>query len=77
MSSLGAWLVKGYAREPLLQVKVLDVDLNGAVPFVLHELCDGLVDLASEHSLCVGALLVICLAVVVHIPTDNVVSDQS
>ena len=77
MSSLGAWLVKGYAREPLLQVKVLDVDLNGAVPFVLHELCDGLVDLASEHSLSVGALLVICLAVIVHFPANDVVSDQS
>ena len=76
-SSLGAWLVKGYAREPLLQVEVLDADLNGAVAFVLHELCDGLVDLASEHILCVGALLVICLAVIVNISANYVVSDQS
>ena len=77
MSSLGAWLVKGNARKALLQIKVLDVDLNCAVSFVLHELCDGLVNLTSEHSLGVGALLVICLAVIVHIPTNNVVSDQS
>ena len=74
-SSLGAWLVKGYAREPLLKVEVLDAHLNSAVAFVLHEPRDGLVDLASEHILGIGALLVICLAVIVHIPANDVVSD--
>lgn len=70
-------MVKWYAREPLLQVEVLDAHLNGAVAFVLHELCDGLVDLGSKHILGVGALIVICLAVIVHFPTNDVVSDQS
>ena len=75
VSSLSAWLVKRHAGEPLLQVVVLDADLNGAIALVLKELIDRLVNLVPQHLLRIALLFVICLTIVVHITTNDVVSD--
>lgn len=69
-------MIKRDTREALLEVVVLDVDLDGAIPLVLQELCDRLVDLRPQHLLRVSPLLIVRLTVIVHISPDNIVADQ-
>ncbi len=74
--SLGARLIEWDTAVPLLDVEVLDVVFARVVPLVLEILRYRLLNLALEHSLRIVSLLIIRLAVIVHLATDDVVSDQ-
>jgi hypothetical protein len=69
-------LIKGDPAEPLLEVEVLDVHLTYVVPLVLEILIDRFFHLVLQHLFGIVALLIICLAVIIYLSSDYVVSDQ-
>jgi hypothetical protein len=69
-------LIKGDTREPFLKVEILDVAFYCAIALVLQELCNGFVDFGPQHFLGITALFIVSLAVIVHITSDNIVSNQ-
>ena len=69
-------MIKGDPAEPLLEVEVLDVHLTYVVPLVLEILIDRFFHLVFQHLFGIVALLIICLAVIIYLSSDYVVSDQ-
>jgi hypothetical protein len=69
-------LIKGDPAEPLLEVEVLDVHFTYIVPLVLEILIDRFFHLVFQHLFGIVALLIICLAVIIYLSSDYVVSDQ-
>lgn len=74
--SLSARLIEWDTAVPLLDVEVLDVVFARVIPLVLEILRYRLLNLALEHSLSIVSLLIIRLAVIVHLATNDIVSDQ-
>lgn len=76
LNSLSAWLIEGDSAVPLLNVEVLDVVFARIVPLVLEVLRYRLLNFILQHSLGIVTLLIIGLAVIVDLTTDDVVSNQ-
>lgn len=76
VNSLSARLIEWDPAVPLLDVEVLDVIFACVVPLVLEVLRYRLLNFTLQHSLGIVTLLIIGLAVIVDLATDDVVSDQ-
>lgn len=76
VNSLSARLIEWDPAVPLLDVEVFDVVFACVVPLVLEVLRYRLLNFTLQHSLGIVALLIIGLAVIVDLATDDVVSDQ-
>jgi hypothetical protein len=75
-SSLGARQMEGHARESFLKIDIFYVYFDCSISLVLKELRYGFINFVAKHSLCVNSLLIICLAIVIDISSDDVVSDE-
>jgi hypothetical protein len=75
-SSLGAREMEGHTRESFLKIDIFYVYFDCSISLVLKELSDGLVNFIAKHFLSINSLLIVCLAIVIHISSDNVVSDE-